>query len=147
MSVETDATTIDQQPDALEQNPAYLRGMAKLQSLLTQGSVEEARRFVKELEADWPKSDLVRRFGRALAPPVARIVSGEERGPSREEVRAESTWLRAHARDYPGCWVILHGDRLISAHPQLRGAMEEADRRVGRGVGSIHYIPSDVIEE
>ena len=144
MSAETDAVAIDQHPDALEQNSEYLRGIAKLQSLLTRGRVEEARRFVKELEADWPESDLVRRFGRVLAPPVARVGSEGKKGLSREQVQAESAWLRAHARDYPGCWVILQGDRFISAHSRLRSAIEEADRLVGRDVGSIHYVPSDV---
>jgi hypothetical protein len=146
MSAETDAVAVDQPPEALEQNPEYLRGIAKLQLLLTRGSVEEARRFVKELEADWPESDMVRRFSHVLALPVARVMTGGTKGPSREQVRAEGAWLRAHARDYPGCWVILQGDRLISVHPRLRSAIEEADRLVGRDVGSIHYIPSDVIE-
>jgi hypothetical protein len=147
MSAETDAVLVDHPPSELERNPEYLRGIAQLQSLLTQGQVEEARRFVKELEADWPESDLVRRFGRVLAPPVARVVSGGKKGPSREQVRAESGWLRAHAGDYPGCWVVLQGERLIAAHSQLRNAIEEADRLVGRGVGSIHFIPSDVVQE
>ncbi|MGI8550915.1 MAG: hypothetical protein ACR2PL_09040 [Dehalococcoidia bacterium] len=147
MSAETDAVAVDQVPDALEQSSQCLRGIANLQSLLTQGRVEEARRFVQELEADWPESDLVRRFGHVLAPPAARVVAEERKGLSREQVRAESAWLRMHAKEYPGCWVILQGDRLISVHPRLRSAIDEADRLVSRDVGSIHYIPSDVIEE
>ena len=76
MSTETDAVAVDQPSDALEQDSEYSRGIAKLQSLLKQGRVEEARRYVRQLEADWPESDLVRRFSRVLAPPIARVVPG-----------------------------------------------------------------------
>ena len=147
MSTETDAVAVDQPSDALEQNSEYLRGIAKLQSLLTQGRVEEARCFAKQLEADWPESDLVRRFSRVLAPPIARVVPGGKKAPSREETQKEGAWLREHAREYPGCWVILHGDRLIAAHPKLRSAMEQADQLVAEDFGSIYYFPSALVEE
>src|SRR5438034_776693 len=142
MSLETDALGVDQPSDLLEQNSDYLRAIARLQALLTRGRVEEARGFVKQLEADWPESDLVRRYSRVLAPPVARVESGGEKGPSREQTQKEGNWLREHAREYPGCWVILHGDRLIAAHPKLRKAMEQADQLVEEDVGSIYFLPS-----
>src|SRR5437879_9759058 len=79
------------------QNPQYLGEVAKLQSLLSRGKVEEARRFARELEGRWPDSDLVRRFARVLAPPVARVVEGRK-GLSREQTEKETTWQigRAH---------------------------------------------------
>src|SRR5713101_5362234 len=141
MSTETNTVAIDQPSDALEQNSEYSRGIAKLQSLLTQGRVEEARRFVKQLEADWPESDLVRRFSRVLAPPIARVVPGGKKAPSPEETQKEGAWLREHAREYSGCWVVLDGDRLIAAHPKLRCAMEQADHLVAEDVGSVYYLP------
>jgi hypothetical protein len=136
----------DETPDGFEQDSQYLQEVAHLQTLLTRGSVEEARCFVRELEARWPESDLVRRFSRVLAPPVARLVAGRK-GMSREQSQKESAWLREHAGEYPGCWVILDGDRLVTAHPQLRQAIEEADRQVGSDVGSMHYIPPGIAEE
>jgi hypothetical protein len=109
--------------------------------------VEEARNLVTQLEADWPESDLVRRFSRVLSPPVASVVSGGKKSPTREQTQQEGAWLREHAREYPGCWVILHGDRLIAAHPKLRNAVEQADRHVDKDVGSIYYLPSALVEE
>jgi hypothetical protein len=131
--------------DTLDCSAELSQEMARLQSLLTSGRVEEARCQVKELEARWPESDLVRRFSRVLAPPVARVAPGRK-GMTREETRKESDWLREHAGEYPGCWVILHEDRLIAVDPKLRNAIEEADRRVGSDVGSIHFVPRRVEE-
>lgn len=132
--------------DPFTQDPQYLQEVARLQSLLSRGKVEEARRFARELEGRWPDSDLVRRFARVLAPPVARVVPGRK-GMSREQTEKESTWLREHAREYPGCWVVLEGDRLIAAHPSLRTVMEEADRRAGKELGSLHYIRPGAVAE
>jgi hypothetical protein len=147
MSVETNAVAADQSSDALEQDPEYSRGIAKLQSLLTQGKVEEARGFVRQLEADWPESDLVRRFSRVLAPPIARVESGGKKAPSREQTQKEGAWLREHAREYAGCWVILEGDRLIATHPKLRNAMERADQLVDEDTGSVYFLPSAPADE
>src|SRR5436190_19312908 len=113
MSTDTETVAADQRSDAQDGNTDCLRGIATLQSLLTQGKVEEARSFVKQLEAEWPESDLVRRFSRILAPPTARVESGGKKAPSREQTQKEGAWLRDHAPEYPGCWVILVGDQLI----------------------------------
>jgi len=146
MPAKTSAQAAPEPLDPFAQSPLYRREVAKLQALLSRGRVEEARRFARELEARWPGSDLVRRFARVLAPPVARIVEGRK-GMSREQTETESTWLREHAREYPGCWVVLDGDRLIAVHPTLRAAIEEADRQVGREVGSLHYIRPGLVDE
>ena len=132
--------------DPFAQSPHYLQEIAKLQSLLTRGKIEEARRFAGELEGRWPHSALVRRFARVLAPPVARVVPGRA-GMSREQTVKESAWLRDHAHEYPGCWVVLDGDRLIAAHPSFHAAMEEADRRAGSELGSLHYVRPGTIDE
>jgi hypothetical protein len=141
MPAKTPAQVAPEPTDPCSQDPQFLQEVDQLQSLLSGGKVEEARRFAKELEGRWPASDLARRFARVLAPPVARVVEGK-RGISREQSQKESAWLRDHAREYRGCWVILDGDRLIAAHPSLRAAIEEADRLVGDGLGSLYYIPA-----
>ena|SRR5947209_4606799 len=146
MRTKTQAKGTDGTLDSLDDNLQHSQDLARLQALLTRGRVEEARSFVKELEARWPESDLVRGFARVLAPPVARVTKGRE-GMTREQSRTESAWLREHAREYPGCWVILLEDRLIAAHPELRAAVEEADRHLGRELGSLYFVPRDVSEE
>jgi hypothetical protein len=130
--------------DILEENPQYSEEVATLQSLLSRGRVEEARCLVNELQVRWPESDLVRRFARVLAPPTARVVEGRS-VQTREQAREEGAWLRDNARNYPGCWVILLGGQLLAAHSKLRLAIEEADRQAGPDVGSIHYIPPDLV--
>ena len=146
MPAKTSANVAHEPLDPCAQDPQFLQEVDRLQSLLSGGKVEEARRFSRELEGRWPDSDLVRRFARVLAPPVARVVQGKK-GISREQTQMESAWLRDHAREYQGCWVILDGDRLIAAHPRLRAAIEEADRQVGSELGSLHYIRPGTIDE
>jgi hypothetical protein len=143
MAAKTPAKEAPQPPDPCSQDPQFRQEVESLQSLLSRGKIEEARRLAGELERRWPDSDLARRFARVLAPPVARVVQGRS-GLSREQTEKESAWLREHAREYPGCWVILDGDRLIAAHPSLRAAMEEADRQVGGELGTLHYIGAKV---
>lgn len=38
---------------------------------------------------------------------------------SGRSLEGEKRWLRAHAGEYPGCWLALDGDRLIAADPDL----------------------------
>jgi hypothetical protein len=145
MTAKTPTQASPEPLDPLAQDLQYLQETAKLQSLLSCGKVEEARRCARELVERWPNSDLVRRFARVLAPPVARVVPGRK-GLSREQTEKESTWLREHAREYPGCWVVLDGDQLIAAHPRLRSAIEEADRRASSERGSLHYIRPGTVD-
>lgn len=144
MPAKTPAQVALEPTDPCAQDPQYPREVEKLQSLLTRGKVEEARRFSRELEGRWPDSDLVRRLVRVLAPPVARVEQGRK-GMSREQTAKEGTWLREHSREYAGYWVVLDGDRLIAAHPSLRTATEEANRQVGDEIGSLHYIPAGIV--
>ena len=88
MATKTPAQAAPEPLDPFAQSPQCIRDVAKVQSLLSRGRVEEARRFARELEARWPGSDLVRRFARVLAPPVARTVEGRK-GMSREQTEAE----------------------------------------------------------
>jgi hypothetical protein len=132
--------------DPAVQDPRIQREVETLQALLSHGKVEEARRLARELEERWPDSDLARRFARVLAPPAARVVPGKK-GLSREQTKQENYWLREHAREYVGHWVVLEGDRLIAAHPSLRAVMEEADRQVGAEIGTLHYIRAGTRDE
>lgn len=145
MNSKTDAEMTDETADARETDSEHESDVATLQSLLTRGKIEQARCLVNELAVRWPESDLVRRFARVLAPPVARVVEGRK-GITREQAQKESAWLRENGGHYPGCWIILQDDRLLAAHPQLRVAIEEADRQVSGDVGSLHYVPSREIE-
>lgn len=93
----------------LEAELAYLR------ALLGQGAVEQARVLIEELARHWPDDETVRHYARVLAPPRVSVRRGH-RGPSRQ---LERTWLREHAREYPGQWLAVLADQLIAADPDL----------------------------
>jgi hypothetical protein len=93
-----------------------LAGLAQLRALLEQEDIEGARRYVRELEQRWPDSERVRHHARTLAPPTTR---------PRPDIKAvnrdrERGWLRAHAHEYPGCWIAVLGDQLVAADRELK---------------------------
>lgn len=125
----------------------YVRDIARFQTLLTGGRVSEAQSLLKELEMRWPDSEQVRQAARIFTPSVARIVEHGRRAPSKEQVHKERTWLRENAKTYPGCWVVLNGDQILGWHPNLRMAVEEAERNAGSGIGSLYHIPYSAVDE
>jgi hypothetical protein len=98
-----------------------------LRDLLERDRVEEARRFVKELEQRWPESERVRHYVHVLAPPIAR---SRPDIPPRSRER-EWKWLAEHGREYPGCWLAVHEDRLIAADPDRRVVVAKAREILG----------------
>ncbi len=57
------------------------------------------------------------------------------------EAQQAMNWLREHAREYPGQWVVLAGDRLV-AHDSERAAVRAAAEAAGFGAEQVllHYI-------
>jgi len=111
--------------------------LARLLALLDRGEVEEARAWVKELERRWPDAERVRHFARVLAPTQVSVRRGE-RGRSLER---EHAWLRAHARDYPGCWLAIFEDRLIAANPDLNAVLAATREIPGAERALLHFQP------
>jgi hypothetical protein len=98
-----------------------------LRDLLERDRVEEARRFVRELQQRWPESERVRHYAHVLAPPVVR---------SRPDIPARSSerewkWLEEHGHEYPGCWLAIYEDRLIAADPDRRVVVAKAREVLG----------------
>jgi len=118
-----------------EQEPA--EELRRLQALVEDGRVEAARTLVTELAARCPESEGVRQWARVLAPP--RIVGAQPASGSGLE--AERRWLRAHAAEYPGCWLALDGDRLIAADADLKNVRSSLDHEGLSGV-LLHYQPA-----
>ena len=91
-------------------------GLAKLRALLEQDDIEGARRYVRELEQRWPESERVRHHARTLAPPTVRL-RPDIKAVNRDRERA---WLRAHAHEYPGCWIAVLGDQLVASDREFK---------------------------
>jgi hypothetical protein len=123
-----DATTVDEQTELEE-------SLTQLRSQLERGDVEGAREFVGQLAKRWPASERVDYWALVLAPPVARIASGARGRP----LDRERAWLKAHAQEYPGCWLAVYGDRLIASDPDLRVVLAETRKALGAEGALLHF--------
>ena len=83
------------------------------------GDVEQARLLAQEMVLRWPGEDRARYWARVLAPPKVTVIPGEPR----RDLTRERVWLRTHAGEYPGCWLAVNGDELITADPDLAAVL------------------------
>jgi hypothetical protein len=128
------AVTQDAHVDAKE---ALTADLARLQDLLEHGNVEEARDWVRELSSRWPENDAVRHYTHVLAPPRVSVRPGH-RGTSRQQ---ERTWLREHAREYPGQWLAVLADRLIAVDPDLNKVLTAVRETSDAQRALLHFQP------
>src|SRR5438067_5463929 len=110
MSSEPRAVTAEVPPEvnAAVDQTALAEEVEQLRDLLDVGDVEGARRLVKDLEVRWPDSERVRHYAHVLAPPKVRMRNDIQVRP----LKKEWEWLRHHAHEYPGCWLVVLGDQL-----------------------------------
>jgi hypothetical protein len=108
-----------------------------LRALLEGDRVHEARRFVKELEQRWPEAERVRHYARVLEPPKVRMRPDLPARSSEREIK----WLEEHGREYPGCWLAIHEDRLIAADPDRRVVTARAEQVLGEETYLLFHQP------
>jgi hypothetical protein len=89
--------------------------LVPLRGLLEEGEEEGARQLVDRLLEQWPDSPRLQHLARVLAPPTVRVRT-DLKPVDRSRERA---WLRAHAHEYPGCWIAVLGDQLVAADREL----------------------------
>ena len=130
-------TRVDPAAPPAPDPPQLTADLDRLRAMVEHEDVEGARAFVKDLEQRWPDSSRVQYWARVLAPPVARRVPG---GAGRSLAR-EYTWLRAHGRDYPGCWLAVLEDQLLGADPHL-GTLLARLREMPRGNEALLHFQS-----
>jgi len=114
-------------PEALTKQEQLAADLRRLNDMIERDAVEEARRYVEELEQRWPDSPRVRHFAVVLAPPVAR--SRPDLKPRRRD--REWKWLQEHGHEYPGCWLAVHEDRLIAADPDRQIVVARVREELG----------------
>jgi hypothetical protein len=127
--IETGQTTEAPSLDAL---------LEQLKSSLTEGDVEEARSLAREMARRWPDEDRVRHWARVLDPPKVTVVPGEPR----RNLDRERAWLRDHAGEYPGCWLAVNGDELVTADRDLAAVLKTVRETPGAEKSLIHYEPA-----
>jgi hypothetical protein len=122
------AEVADRDPvDEAAEQELLAAGLQHLRDLLERSRVEEARRYVKELEQRWPEAERVRHYAHVLAPPKVRLRPDI---PARSR-KQEWQWLEEHGPEYPGCWLAIYEDRLIAAHPDRRVVTTRATEILG----------------
>ena len=101
--------------------------LAEFTVKLSNSDISAAQRLSAELEARWPDSPRVQQAASILKPPkvVARA------GTKLRSMEKEHAWLRAHAAEYPGCWIALIGDQMIAAEPELGKVLAKAGETPG----------------
>jgi hypothetical protein len=117
------ATAVEQATDR-ERLAADLR---HLNDLLERERIEEARRYVTELQQRWPDAERVQHYAHVLAPPVAR---SRPDLPNVSHDRAWQ-WLQEHGHEYPGCWLAILDDHLIAADPDRRVVLAKTREILG----------------
>src|SRR5688500_3211584 len=94
----------------VEQKPDLQQALDRLIAMLNSHDVEGARAYVKELVREWPDAERVQHYARVLEPP--RVIA-KGPGTGKSLTPGEKAWLKAHAHEYPGCWIALDDDRMI----------------------------------
>ena len=116
---------------------ALRQDLLALRDLLAREDVEGARVLAGQLASKWPAEERVQHYARVLAPPAARLAPG---GPDRP-LDLEYAWLRAHARDYPGCWIAVFEDQLVAADPDLNLVLSVVRAAPGAEDALLHFQP------
>jgi hypothetical protein len=127
------------QVEAATEQERLAADLKRLRDLLERDRVEEARRFVKELEQRWPEAERVRHYAHVLAPPKVR--SRPDLPPQSSE--RELKWLKEHAHEYPGCWLAVYEDRLIAADPDLQVVVKQVREAIGEQSAFVFYQPDE----
>ena len=58
--------------------------------------------------------------------------------------RAQRSWLRDHAHEYPGCWLAVLDDTLVSANPAIGSVLEAIWYHPSAGDALLHYEPAGI---
>jgi len=109
--------------------------LAPLRGLLERADKEGARRLVGELLKQWPDSPRLQHLRRTLAPPTVRT----RRDVKTVNHERERAWLRAHAPEYPGCWIAVLGDELVAADPSLSVVLDRMKRNPASGDAILYF--------
>jgi hypothetical protein len=122
---------------AVQQTVPLHEALVSLRDRLERGDIDGARAMVARLTGEHPDSEDIRYYARMLARPQVISRPGE---PSRR-LDQERAWLRAHAREYPGCWLAVSGDTLVAAGPDYAAVLATVRRTVGVDNAVLYFQP------
>lgn len=135
--METVARVLPHVPAAGDVQAEMEADLASLVRLVEGSRVAQARELARELARKWPDSPPIQHMARVLEP--GRVVVGDR--ASGRGLDREYAWLRAHAHEYPGCWLAVFEDRLIAALPDRAAVVAEARAVLGGHRALLFYQP------
>jgi hypothetical protein len=121
----------------IQQDLSLHEQIGTLRDRLESGDIEGGRALLSRLLEQFPDSSEAQFYARMLARPTAIAPPGE---PERRRDR-ERDWLRAHAREYPGCWLAVSGDALVAADPNYAEVIAAVRRTVGVDSVVLYFQP------
>ena len=90
--------------------------------------VSLARELTETAVTRYPRDAKLRRWAKVLAPPVVREYTGPRISPIERD--KDIAWLREHADEYRGMWVVLSGGELLAAGKRdIRRTLRRIRRR------------------
>jgi hypothetical protein len=98
--------------------------------------VDLARDLVVRAVSRHPRDRRLKHWADVLAPPTVRSVPRARPGRIRH---AEWDWLREHAQEYRGKWVVLVGEKLLAANEELATASRLARKRTS-ATALVHFV-------
>jgi hypothetical protein len=124
------------QPAKIARNHAAEPYVPRIQALVEEGRVREARALAQEALQENPSEPGLRHWSQVLSPARARV--------SKEvdiDRTADFRWLEAHADSYPEQWVaVLDGD-LVAHAPTLRELQSTLDEKAPHAPVLLHRFP------
>lgn len=112
--------------------------LERLVNLIEQSQIDEARDLVRRLVDKWPDFPPIQHLHHVLQPPEVTSTCT----PSRPTLEHEWAWLRDHAREYPGCWLAVHDDRLLAASPDREHVLAAAREALGTDGAFLFFQPA-----
>lgn len=124
------------QPAKIARNHAGEPYVPRIQALVEEGRVREARALVKEALRESPSEPNLGHWIQVLAPARTRIVKEVD-----IDRTADFRWLEAHADSYPEQWVAVLGGALVAHAPTLRELQAILDKQVPHAPVLLHRFP------
>lgn len=112
--------------------------VAAIRELVKTSQMDRARELVSTASDLFPADDDIKRWHRILSPPkTTRITLPTDA----EKRREEFNWLKEHAQDFRGKWVVISGSELKGVADRLQEALKMARNKGHHSGGLVHRIP------
>lgn len=114
----------------------------QMRELIESNRVGAAIALAPRLVEKWPEDHAVRHWGRVLTPGRSYPAPATPARSRMTDGKREDAWFRAHAHEYPNCWIAVHEDGLIAAGPELHPVLQKVRAEFGEQGVHIFRTPA-----